>query len=47
MEVAELGGHAAVRNSKHISRGPLLFSEAAMRALIRGIASGTIGGHRS
>ncbi|MEU3795882.1 DUF397 domain-containing protein [Streptomyces fructofermentans] len=47
VEVAELGGHAAVRNSKHISRGPLLFSEAAMRALIRGIASGTIGGHRS
>ncbi|MGW3848674.1 DUF397 domain-containing protein [Streptomyces fagopyri] len=46
MEVAELGGHAAVRDSKDISRGPLLFPTAAVRALIGGIASGAIGGHR-
>ncbi|MFF4786121.1 DUF397 domain-containing protein [Streptomyces griseorubiginosus] len=47
VEVAEMGGHAAVRDSKNISRGPLLFSKAAMRALVSGIASGAIGGHRS
>ncbi|MET8713935.1 DUF397 domain-containing protein [Streptomyces sp. NPDC004735] len=47
VEVAETGGHAAVRDSKNISRGQLLFSKAAMRALVSGIASGAIGGHRS
>jgi hypothetical protein len=47
VEVAELSGHAAVRDSKNISRGPLLFSKAAMRALVSGIASGAISEHRS
>lgn len=47
VEVAELGGHAAVRDSKNISRGSLFFSKAAMRALVSGIASGAIGEHRS
>ncbi|GAP46074.1 DUF397 domain-containing protein [Streptomyces azureus] len=46
VEVAELGEHAAVRDSKNISRGPLLFSKAAMRTLVSGIASGAIGEHR-
>jgi hypothetical protein len=46
VEVAELGGHAAVRDSKDISRGPLFFPKAAMRALVGGIASGAIGEHR-
>lgn len=43
LEVAELGEHAAVRDSKDTSRGPLLFPKAAMRALVVGIASGAIG----
>jgi len=47
VEVADLGKHAAVRDSKDIGRGPLLFSEAAMQALVSGIASGVIRGHRS
>jgi hypothetical protein len=47
VEVAELSGHAAVRDSKNISPGPLLFSRAAMSALVNGIASGQIGEHRS
>ncbi|WUA29851.1 DUF397 domain-containing protein [Streptomyces canus] len=42
VEVAELGEHAAVRDSKDISRGPLRFSTAAMRALVSGIAKGSI-----
>ncbi|WP_150134031.1 DUF397 domain-containing protein [Streptomyces hyaluromycini] len=42
VEVAELGECAAVRDSKDISRGPLLFSTAAMRALVSGIANGSI-----
>ena len=42
VEVAELGGHVAVRDSKNISRGPLLFSKAAMRALVSGIARGSV-----
>ncbi|WP_238431344.1 DUF397 domain-containing protein [Streptomyces cavernae] len=46
LEVAELGGHAAVRDSKDIGRRPLLFSKAAMRALVGGIASGAIGERR-
>ncbi|WP_409470601.1 DUF397 domain-containing protein [Streptomyces sp. HC307] len=46
VEVAELGGHTAVRDSKDISRGPLLFSKAVVRALVSGIASGAIGEHR-
>ncbi|MFI1851797.1 DUF397 domain-containing protein [Streptomyces sp. NPDC020480] len=44
VEVAELGEHAAVRGSKDISRRPLLFSKAAMRALVSEIANGSIGG---
>lgn len=43
VEVAELREHAAVRDSKDIGRRPLLFSKAAMRALVTGIASGPIG----
>ncbi|MFG2963063.1 DUF397 domain-containing protein [Streptomyces sp. NPDC048288] len=39
VEVAELGEHAAVRDSKDTDRGPLLFSTMAMRALVAGIAS--------
>ncbi|WP_405506712.1 DUF397 domain-containing protein [Streptomyces purpurascens] len=46
VEVAALGDHAAVRDSKDIGRGPLLFSKAAMRALVGGIASGAFGEHR-
>jgi hypothetical protein len=46
IEVAELGERAAVRDSKDISRGPLLFPKAAMRALVSEIASGAIGEHR-
>ncbi|MFG2465025.1 DUF397 domain-containing protein [Streptomyces canus] len=42
VEVAELGEHAAVRDSKDISRGPLRFSTAAMRALVSGIVNGSI-----
>ncbi|MFF7309585.1 DUF397 domain-containing protein [Streptomyces sp. NPDC008137] len=42
VEVSELGEHAAVRDSKDISRGPLLFSTAAMSALVSGIAKGSI-----
>ncbi|MFC4500757.1 MULTISPECIES: DUF397 domain-containing protein [Streptomyces] len=38
LEVAELGERAAVRDSKDISRGPLLFSTVAIRALVSGIA---------
>jgi hypothetical protein len=43
VEVAELSEHTAVRDSKDISRGPLLFPRAAMRALVTGIACGPIG----
>ncbi|MEW1868251.1 DUF397 domain-containing protein [Streptomyces caelestis] len=42
VEVAELGEHAAVRDSKDIDRRPLLFSKPAMRALVSGIANGSI-----
>ncbi|MFJ5641225.1 DUF397 domain-containing protein [Streptomyces sp. NPDC093223] len=45
VEVAELGGHAAVRDSKDINRGPLLFPKAVMRALVSGIARGSISEH--
>ncbi|MFJ5276376.1 DUF397 domain-containing protein [Streptomyces parvulus] len=46
VEVVELGTRAAVRDSKDISRGPLLFSKAVVRALVSGIASGAIGERR-
>ncbi|MFF0014725.1 DUF397 domain-containing protein [Streptomyces sp. NPDC005374] len=46
MEVAELGECAAVRDSKDISRGPLLFPKPAMRALVGGVTSGAMGEHR-
>ncbi|MFF5146734.1 DUF397 domain-containing protein [Streptomyces sp. NPDC013157] len=42
VEVAELDEGAAVRDSKDISRRPLQFSTAAMRALVNGIANGSI-----
>lgn len=43
VEVAELGEHAAVRDSKDAGRRPLLFSKAAMRTLVSGITRGPIG----
>ena len=43
VEVAELGEHAAVRDSKDIGRRPLLFSKVAMCALVGGIAHEPIG----
>jgi len=46
VEVAALGDHAAVRDSKDIGRLPLLFSKAAMRALVSEIANGSISEHR-
>lgn len=46
VEVAALGDRAAVRDSKDISRGPLLFPKVAMRTLVGGIASGAIGERR-
>lgn len=46
VEVADLGERAAVRDSKDISRGPLLFPKAAMRALVGRIASGAFGERR-
>ncbi|GGR06433.1 DUF397 domain-containing protein [Streptomyces aurantiogriseus] len=42
VEIAELGEHAAVRDSKDPGRRPLLFSKAAMRVLVSGIAHGAI-----
>ncbi|MFG2794606.1 hypothetical protein [Streptomyces sp. NPDC048419] len=35
MEVADLGGHVAVRDSKAIGHRPLLFSKVAMGALVK------------
>ncbi|WP_432033700.1 DUF397 domain-containing protein [Streptomyces antibioticus] len=34
VEVAEVGGRVAVRDSKDLGRRPLLFSKAVMRALV-------------
>jgi hypothetical protein len=45
VEVAELGKHAAVRDSKDIGRRPLLFSKAAMCSLVGGIACGSMSEH--
>ncbi|MFE1246888.1 DUF397 domain-containing protein [Streptomyces sp. NPDC058735] len=42
VEVAELGEHSAVRDSKDIGRRPLLFSKAAMSALVSAIARRSI-----
>ncbi|MGW7237040.1 DUF397 domain-containing protein [Streptomyces sp. NPDC054804] len=42
VEVAELGEHVAVRDSKDIGRRPLLFSKAAIRTLVSGITRGPI-----
>ncbi|MEU5093730.1 MULTISPECIES: DUF397 domain-containing protein [Streptomyces] len=42
VEIAELGEHVAVRDSKNTGLRPLAFSRGAMRALIGGIASGII-----
>ncbi|MEU9974123.1 DUF397 domain-containing protein [Streptomyces sp. NPDC051014] len=38
VEVAELNEYAAVRDSKDVGRGLLLFTKAAMRSLVSGIA---------
>ncbi|MFE9613733.1 DUF397 domain-containing protein [Streptomyces sp. NPDC006012] len=43
VEIAELDKHTAVRDSKDRDRRPLLFSKAAMRALVIRIARGPIG----
>ncbi|WP_329235056.1 DUF397 domain-containing protein [Streptomyces canus] len=40
VEVAELREAVALRDSKDIDRRPLLFSKAAMRALVNEIAAG-------
>ncbi|MFD9109158.1 DUF397 domain-containing protein [Streptomyces bottropensis] len=42
VEVADLGEQAAVRDSKDVGRQPLLFSKAAMHALVTGIARRSI-----
>jgi uncharacterized protein DUF397 len=42
VEVAELGEHIAMRDSKDIGRRPLLFSKAAMRALVSGFTRRSI-----
>jgi hypothetical protein len=46
VEVADLGEQAAVRDSKDIGRRPLLFSKAAMHALVGGVASGSMSERR-
>ncbi|MFI1563864.1 DUF397 domain-containing protein [Streptomyces sp. NPDC020490] len=43
VEIAELGEHVAVRDSKDISRRPLLISKTAMRTLVEGLAGGGLG----
>ncbi|MFF0083470.1 DUF397 domain-containing protein [Streptomyces canus] len=40
VEVTELGEIVALRDAKDIDRRPLLFSKAAMRALVNEIAAG-------
>jgi hypothetical protein len=47
VEVADLGAWAAVRDSKDVRRGPLLFSKAAMSGLVGGIADGVLDERRS
>ena len=47
VEVAELDEHAAVRDSKNTGHRPLLFSKAAIRALVSGITYGSIGERQS
>ncbi|MER6386800.1 DUF397 domain-containing protein [Streptomyces sp. NPDC001127] len=43
VEVADLDEWTAVRDSKDMGRRPLLFSKAAMVALVSGIALGALG----
>lgn len=40
VEIAELGARVAVRDSKDLSRQPLLVSRSAMHALANGIRDG-------
>ncbi|MFI1735207.1 DUF397 domain-containing protein [Streptomyces acidicola] len=40
VEIAELEARVAVRDSKDLSRQPLLFSRSAMHALVSGIQDG-------
>ncbi|WP_327722298.1 DUF397 domain-containing protein [Streptomyces sp. NBC_00490] len=47
VEIAELDEHTAVRDSKNINHRPLVFSKAAIRALVSGIAYGAIGERQS
>ena len=42
VEIAELGAHVAVRDSKAIGLRPAVFSRAAVHALICGIVRGVI-----
>ncbi|MFD3926521.1 DUF397 domain-containing protein [Streptomyces sp. NPDC058614] len=42
VELADLGMHVAVRDSKNTDVRPLLFERSALHALVSGIASGTI-----
>ncbi|WP_328500866.1 DUF397 domain-containing protein [Streptomyces sp. NBC_00457] len=42
VEIADLGSHMAVRDSKDVGLRPLVFSRSAVRALVGGIADGVI-----
>lgn len=42
VEIAELGAWVAVRDSKDAGRQPLVFSRAAMGALVNGLTAGAI-----
>ncbi|WP_346656914.1 DUF397 domain-containing protein [Streptomyces sp. F001] len=42
VEIAELGEHVAVRDSKDVELGPLVFSPGAVRELVGGIVSGRV-----
>ncbi|MGP4083725.1 DUF397 domain-containing protein [Streptomyces sp. KR55] len=42
VEIAELGKRVAVRDSKDVGLRPLLFSRAAVRALVGGIVDDTL-----
>ncbi|MGW7542150.1 DUF397 domain-containing protein [Streptomyces sp. NPDC054770] len=45
VEISEVSECVAVRDSKDIGRPPLLFSTAAMRALVNEVARAPIGEH--
>ncbi|MET8243602.1 DUF397 domain-containing protein [Streptomyces sp. NPDC005202] len=42
VEIAELGDRVAVRDSKDIGLRPLVFSRAAVGALVGGVANGRV-----